>query len=85
MAVGKAVAPDICAASAACRASLEAVVAQFNEVMDATPILTVRRRLKDAVIDLEGLKPSANGSAIESPTIVAKVEGTECHPIIIEG
>lgn len=58
MAVGKeAPISNVCASSAVCRAALDAVVAQFNEVMDATPLPTVRRRLKDAEIDLEALKP----------------------------
>jgi hypothetical protein len=71
MAVGKAVAPDICAASAACRSALEAVVAQFNEVIDGIPTATVRRRLKDANIDLEGLRPSP---VSELPTAITVIE-----------
>ena len=42
MAVGKeAPISTICATAAACRASLDATVAQFSEVMEATPAVTV--------------------------------------------
>jgi len=58
MAVGKeAPISTICATAAACRASLDATVAQFSEVMEATPAVTVRRRLKEANIDVDILKP----------------------------
>jgi hypothetical protein len=69
MAVGKeAPISNICVSSAACRASLEAVVAKFSEVMEDTPMTTVRRRLKDADIDLEMLKPVViSGFSNESP------------------
>jgi hypothetical protein len=56
MAIGKAPAvASISAASAACREALEATVAKFTEVMEDTPAATVRRRLKDATIDLSAI------------------------------
>ena len=61
MAVGKeAPISNLCATAAACRASLDATVAQFSEVMEATPAVTVRRRLKEANIDVDILKPLTN-------------------------
>jgi len=80
MAVGKeAPISNLCATAAACRASLDATVAQFSEVMEATSAVTVRRRLKDADIDLEALRPApaANGFSHDSPRVVIECKATE--------
>jgi len=76
MAVGKeALAPSICVTSAACRAALDATVAKFNEVFEAMPPATARRRLKDADIDLDAIRPVvANGFSVESPRAVKSLE-----------
>lgn len=67
MAVGKeAPISTICATAAACRASLDAAVAQFSEAIEAIPATTVRRRLKDADIDLDVLKPLAELSEVKA-------------------
>jgi hypothetical protein len=51
MAVGKeAPIPNVCVDSAACRAALETTVAQFTEILASTPMKTIKRRLRDAVI-----------------------------------
>lgn len=58
MAVGKeAPIPDICITSADARQALDAAVAKFNEIIESTSIATVRRRLKDANIDLDSIRP----------------------------
>lgn len=80
MAVGKeAPIPNICISSAACRAALDSAVAQLTEVIDATPAATVRRRLKDADIDLEALRPPAavNGFSRDTIPLIIECKATE--------
>jgi hypothetical protein len=54
MAVGKeALIPSLCVSSAACRAALDETVSKFAEACAATPVTTIRRRIKDAKIEVQ--------------------------------
>jgi hypothetical protein len=44
--------PNLIAVAAAACDSLNAVVSEFSETMAATPVATIKRRLRDSKIDL---------------------------------
>jgi len=84
MAVGKeALIPSLGITSAACRAALDETVSRFAEICAAIPVSTIRRRIKNAEIEVEpfanGNGSPAHGSNGEAPRVV--IEGLESSPI----